>query len=314
MNEVVNMVENVREDLSISRYKLSWGIPVPVDTEHTVYVWFDALINYLTGVGFADNGESYEKFWPADLHIVGKDILKFHAVYWPMFLMSAGIEPPKMVFAHGWWKIQGEKMSKSLKNVVDPFELSSVFGADAIRYFMFREISFGHDGDFSEDAIRRRYESDLAKDLGNLILRTISMVEKYVGGSLEPVEDLTTQIDIDNIFKRWYDKMENLEFSEALTTVWELVSFLNGFIDKTAPWTLYRVGDLERLKRFLWTTCRYIKFLAFMLFPFIPNTSIKIFQSLGIDFQSIRDDDKKKVIFSRMKTNVKNIGVLFPKV
>ncbi len=186
-NEIVSFIREGLRDLSISRTSFSWGIPVPADPKHVVYVWFDALTNYITGVGFPDHTESFGKFWPADVHVIGKDILRFHTVYWPTFLLSAGLPLPKRVFAHGWWTVEGKKMSKSLGNVVDPAAMAQEYGVDAFRYFLLREVPFGLDGDFSRDALVHRINSDLANDLGNLSSRVLAMLDRYRAGVVPSV-------------------------------------------------------------------------------------------------------------------------------
>ncbi|MBK3331710.1 methionine--tRNA ligase [Persephonella atlantica] len=287
-NEVVSFVKQGLKDLSVSRprSRVKWGIPVPFDPEHTIYVWFDALTNYLTGVGYPDNPEMFETFWPADVHIVGKDILRFHAVYWPAFLMSARLNVPDRVFAHGWWTVEGHKMSKSLGNVVDPFEAAEKYGVDQLRYFLLREVPFGLDGDFSEKAVIGRINSDLANDLGNLFSRTLSMINKFSGSIVKKREDLTElEKEYQQLYKYTIDKydrfMENLEFSRALETVWEFIDFLNKYIVKTEPWKLKKEGN-SYLDTVLYTLADGLLLVVYLLFPFMPDKMRQALEYIGI--------------------------------
>ncbi len=287
-NEVVSFVKQGLKDLSVSRprSRVKWGIPVPFDPEHTIYVWFDALTNYLTGVGYPDNPEMFETFWPADVHIVGKDILRFHAVYWPAFLMSARLNVPDRVFAHGWWTVEGHKMSKSLGNVVDPFEAAEKYGVDQLRYFLLREVPFGLDGDFSEKAVIGRINSDLANDLGNLFSRTLSMINKFSESVVKKGEDLTElEEEYQQLYRYTIDKydrfMENLEFSRALETVWEFIDFLNKYIVKTEPWKLKKEGN-SYLNTVLYTLADGLLVVVYLLSPFMPDKMRKALEYIGI--------------------------------
>ncbi len=288
-NEVVSFVKQGLKDLSVSRPKsrVKWGIPVPFDPEHTIYVWFDALTNYLTGVGYPDNTEMFREFWPADVHIVGKDILRFHAVYWPAFLMSARLNVPDRVFAHGWWTVEGHKMSKSLGNVVDPFEAAEKYGVDQLRYFLLREVPFGLDGDFSEKAVIGRINSDLANDLGNLFSRTLSMINKFSGGVIKKGKEFT---ELEKEYQELYtytigkyDRfMDNLEFSRALETVWEFIDFLNKYIVKTEPWKLNKEGN-SYLDTALYTLADGLLLVIYLLSPFMPSKMRQALEYIGIE-------------------------------
>lgn len=283
-NEIVSFVREGLRDLSVSRTGLKWGIPVPFDDRHVIYVWFDALTNYLTAVGYPGK-TTFKKFWPADVHLIGKDILRFHAVYWPTFLMSAGLPLPKKIFAHGWWTVDGEKMSKSKGNVVDPAKVVQEFGVDAFRYFLFREVPFGLDGDFSREAVLNRYNNDLANDLGNLLSRTLTMIAQYAGGDIprphrtggilkETAESVSGKVD---------RAMKELAFHQALNEIWRLVLKANQFIEKSAPWKLAKEPrHRQKLESVLYASAETLRLLSLYLFPFMPKTAEKMAAQLGL--------------------------------
>lgn len=285
-NEIIRFVEGGLEDLSISRTKVRWGIPVPDDPDHTVYVWFDALLNYVSALGYrpgAGDGR-FKALWPADVQIVGKEIYRFHAVIWPAMLMALGEEPPVKVFAHGWWTVDGKKMSKSLGNFIDPREVTREFGVDALRYFLMREVPFGNDGDFSISALRRRYNAELANDLGNLLSRTLEMVDKYLHGSLPKRPALEPEFLTAEIAKRTPEiaaRMERLAFSEALDLVWECVRRLNEHINAQAPWKLYKT-DPDKVKPILFDLVWSLRIIAGWIEPFMPQTAAKMQAQLGV--------------------------------
>jgi methionyl-tRNA synthetase len=289
-NEILNFVKEGLRDLSISRTSFSWGIPVPGDEKHVIYVWFDALTNYITALGYPDDPDSdFARYWPADVHVIGKDILRFHTVYWPTFLLAAGIPLPKKVFAHGWWTVEGQKMSKSLANVVEPNMLVDKYGVDAIRYFLLREVPFGLDGDFSHSALVHRINSDLANDLGNLVSRSTAMLGKYFDGTL-PAPVGTTEVDTAFIARfptavRAVEAyMDELAFNKALQAIWELVGAANKYIDETAPWALAKDAEKrERLGTVMYNLIEAVRLIGLLAAPFMPETAGKIMETLGCD-------------------------------
>ncbi len=289
-NEVKRFVEGGLQDLSVSRTSFSWGVPVPGDEAHVMYVWFDALVNYLTATGYPDANEG--EFWPADLHMVGKDILRFHAVYWPAFLLSAGIAPPKRVFAHGWWTIEGEKMSKSLGNAIAPGELVEQYGVDQTRYFLLREVPFGNDGNFAREAMVRRINSELANNIGNLAQRTLSMIAKHCEGSVpvyhEPAftpEDRAllerVLVTSEKTAAEMREAMESCRFQEALSGIVEAASKANEYIDAMAPWKLKKENP-ERMESVLYVLAESLRGIAIMLQPFIPDSAGRLLDLLAV--------------------------------
>ncbi|MDO9294412.1 MAG: methionine--tRNA ligase [Bradyrhizobium sp.] len=285
-NEVVSFVRGGLRDLSISRTTFDWGVKVPGDPEHVMYVWVDALTNYITGVGFPDESDANWRYWPADLHIIGKDIIRFHAVYWPAFLMSAGIPVQKRVFAHGFLFSRGEKMSKSLGNVVDPFNLADQYGVDQVRYFFLREVPFGQDGNYNHEAIVARINADLANDLGNLAQRSLSMIAKQLEGVLpEPGEfsdnDRAMLAQADGMLELARTAMATQQIHQALNAVWAVVAEANRYFAGEAPWALAKT-DPARQRTVLYVTAEVVRQVAILAQPVMPDSSAKMLDSLGV--------------------------------
>ncbi|MBI5732173.1 MAG: methionine--tRNA ligase [Candidatus Magasanikbacteria bacterium] len=284
-NEAVSYIENNLADFSISRPGLKCGLPFPLDKNQRVYVWFDALINYLTAIGFGRDEKIYQKWWPADLHLMAKDIIKFHAVYWPAMLMSAGLPLPKTIFAHGFFTINGEKMSKSLGNVVDPVELSKIYPLDAVRYFLLREIKFGEDGDFSLVHLKEHYNNDLANEFGNLVQRVLVMAEKYCGRKVpthsDKAEGLDPLCEID-VWRDWETIFNDYRFDEVLALIWQVIGEANKFIENEKPWKLAK-NNKERLLDVIYNLLETLRQIAWLLLPIMPETSEKIWTQLGLD-------------------------------
>ncbi|MCZ4281904.1 methionine--tRNA ligase [Kiloniella laminariae] len=315
-NEVISFVKGGLRDLSVSRTTFKWGVSVPGNDEHIMYVWLDALTNYLTAVGYPDEGTAaYKKFWPADLHMVGKDIVRFHAVYWPAFLMAADLPLPKRIFAHGWWTNEGQKISKSLGNTIDPLALIEQFGLDQVRYFMLREVPFGKDGDYSTRAMISRVNGDLANDIGNLAQRVLSMVFKNCDGKIPDhgaftAEDQELLAKAGGLLEKMRNDFDKQSFHRGLESVWEVISLANKYVDEQAPWTL-RKTDPPRMGTVLYVLCEVIRQIAVLLQPVMPQSMEKMldqlslsvdqrgFQTLGIPLVSGTEISKPEGIFPR---------------
>jgi methionyl-tRNA synthetase len=287
-NEVIRFVEGGLKDLSISRTSFDWGVPVPGSDNHVMYVWLDALTNYITGLGYPDETEQWKRYWPADVHLIGKDVVRFHAVYWPAFLMSAGIELPKTVYGHGFLLSRGEKMSKSVGNVVDPLALAESFGVDQLRYFLMREVSFGQDGSYSAEAIVNRVNAELANTFGNLAQRTLSMIFKNLGGELTTEypshpDDIALIHSVNDTCRNLLPReFERYAFSVGIEEWLRAVFACNQYVDKQAPWAL-RKADPERMLAVLMTLFQAVRTLAIAIRSVVPAAADKLLDQLGID-------------------------------
>lgn len=321
-NEMINFIRQGLDDLCISRTSFDWGIPVPTDKKHVIYVWFDALTNYLTPVGFLSDPEKFHRYWPADLHLVGKEIVRFHSIIWPAILMALDLPLPKQIYGHGWLIVNGDKMSKSKGNVVDPNLLIDEFGADAIRYFLLREINLGQDGNFSRDALISRINADLANDLGNLLHRTLNMIGKFQGGIIEgsaskrPVDEALVADAMDTV-STYEAEMEKLALTPAVKTVWAFIGRANKYIDETAPWALAKdPAKKAELAAVLYHLAESLRIISGLISPFLPQTAPKIRQQLGcVDALAAPSLDDLK-IWGRLPAGQK-IGAaepLFPRI
>jgi methionyl-tRNA synthetase len=287
MNEIASFVRGGLKDLSISRATLKWGIPLPDDPAHVFYVWFDALIGYLSGISFKSDDEKFNRYWPVDMHLVGKDILRFHTVYWPAFLIAAGLEPPKTVFGHGWWLFKDEKMSKSRGNVFDPHVLLDTFGSELLRYYVLREMVFGQDCNFGIDAVIQRANSDLANDLGNLLSRTLAMISKYRQGRIplpgEARGDGEIRATAARVIEAYRTQLDDYNFSRALENVWELISRVNKYIVENEPWALAeKPAEASKLDAVLFHAAESLRIIAALLAPVIPLSAATVWQQLGL--------------------------------
>ncbi len=296
-NEILSFVKSGLNDLSVSRTSFKWGIPVPNDPDHIMYVWLDALANYITALGYPEENGEYKQFWPANVHVVGKDIIRFHAVYWPAFLMAAELEPPQTIMSHGWWTNEGQKISKSLGNTIDPIALIEEFGLDQVRYFLMREVIFGNDGNFSRASMIARINNELSNKVGNLAQRTLSFIVKQCDGYVE-VNPNAYDSDILKTCLGLKDKltlaMEKQEISFVLDEIIKLADMANVYIDHNAPWTLKKT-DPTKMMEVLYILIEVIRYIALLLQPFVPDSAAKMLDQLGVD------EDKRSFEFLSKK-------------
>lgn len=321
-NEIVSFVKDGLRDLSISRVNFSWGVPVESDPKHVIYVWVDALVNYLSAIGYFEDNDLRKKYWPADFHLVGKDILRFHTVYWPSMLMSAGIELPKSIFAHGWWTVEGAKMSKSMGNAIDPNHIVENFSVDPFRYFLMREVPFGLDGDFSIRALIHRINGDLANDIGNLLSRTQGMLQRYFAGVTQPYNaptDADNQIydAVANLAQNVDDKLKTLSFNKALASIWEVVGILNRYIDENRPWFLAKdETQKDRLGSVLYTVLDSLRAISYFIYPFMPDSALEIRRQLALteDVNVNSIDDLKRIKLFKSGVTLPESKAVFPRI
>ena len=315
-NEIISFVKNGLNDLSISRTTFSWGVEVPGDKKHVMYVWLDALINYLSAIGYPN--EKYKKFWPADLHIVGKDIIRFHAVYWPAFLLAAGLDPPKRIFAHGWWTNEGKKISKSLGNVIDPNEVIKEYGLDTLRYFLLREVPFGNDGNFSKKYLEKRINNDLANDLGNLVQRVLTIINKNFDGKLRKIKEINKKDEKlyklpEKILKDLELNYEKQELHKAIENIWKLISGANKYVDETAPWQLIKKNK-DRAADVLNILVIIIAKIAILLAPIMPSVTENILNKIGLSIKNLSIDDIRNDNFLNISYKIKKPEIIFNKI
>ncbi len=320
-NEVISFVQSGLHDLSISRSSFNWGIKVPGNEQHIIYVWLDALTNYISALGYPDQHSDYKKYWPANVHVVGKDILRFHAVYWPAFLMAAGIELPNCIMAHGWWTNEGQKISKSVGNVIDPFKLIEEFGLDQVRYYLMREVIFGSDGNYSRNGLINRVNSELANKVGNLLQRTLTLIYKNTDQKIPqvspetvnrlytlPLIKLAQQFSIDN-----QELMPAFDINSVLSNIITLAEEANIYIDKEAPWQL-KTTDTPRMAEVLYTLAEALRYIAIMLQPFTPHSADQMLTQLGVAEDQRRFEHLARKFALIPGSNINQPEVVFPRL
>lgn len=320
-NEVISFVKNGLIDLSISRTSFKWGIAVPGNEEHVIYVWLDALTNYIAALGYPEKTEEFSNFWPASAHVVGKDILRFHAVYWPAFLMAAGIELPKSIVAHGWWTNEGEKISKSLGNVINPFELVEEFGLDPVRYFLMREVTFGNDGNFSKDNLITRNNSELANKIGNLLQRTSSFAYKHCEQKVPNIDvsyinklyDSELFTEMLSLVKENDAHMESFNINKVLDNIIHIADKANIYIDAQAPWSL-RKSDPEKMGQVLYSLLEVSRYLGIMLQPFLPDAANNMLDQLAVDKKQRNFANLTKEFALKPDSDLQEPKPIFPRI
>lgn len=299
-NEVLAMIQGGLDDIAISRANVEWGVPVPFDLEQTVYVWVDALINYISALNFKDNDFKFKKFWPADIHLMAKDILKFHAIIWPAMLLALNLDLPKKIFAHGFFTIDGQKMSKSIGNVVDPSSLVEEFGSDATRHLIISQFQFGNDGDIKAEDFDTKYNADLANGIGNLVSRVLAMTQKYFDSQV-PSAKYSASFDLAEFWQQLDDGYEQVKIYENLQTILAGIKWCDTYIDDTKPWQLAKT-DKKKLGQIIYNLLEIIRHLSFALLPYLPQTAQKIWDKLAVN-------EQKKLLFAK----IKKVGLLKPK-
>ncbi|HEW91725.1 MAG TPA: methionine--tRNA ligase [Thermotogaceae bacterium] len=320
-NEMLRILEKGLKDISITRTSFKWGVPMPGDSDHVIYVWVDALINYVSAIGYTWDEEKFNRYWPADLHLIGKEINRFHSLIWPAMLMSVGLPLPKKIYAHGWLTFNGQKISKSLGNAIDPRVLVEKYGLDAIRYYLLREINFGKDGDFSEDNLIGRINADLANDLGNLLHRTTAMIAQNFDSKIpqpSKKESVDNQLILGSLetIQKFFENMDNLRFTQALEQLWQFISLSNKYIDLTEPWKLSKIAVKDRLATVLYNLAESLRIIATLLKPIMPRTSKEIYLRLGIAQEWEETNDKAVEKWGKLKPGmiVKHGKPLFPRI